>query len=132
MQTKLGKEDFLSLANQHLGCNSCGTNWYPTTEHSCTQCDEPNPWELFDVVLSLCKRGENTASAVLQSQNQPILPAYAFNLPNGKPLYDMDNGVWNELVLDIIETPLNFEEVFETELDPAYQVQTIFAGGRPF
>lgn len=119
--TTLKKSEFAALAVKEQRCGNCGTAWFPDQVNGCTSCEDPNPWELFDVVLNLVKRGEKTSATIAQT-SAPIVPAYEWILPNGEPLFVPDLDDWNPLIRDLM-TPFNFKEVFSAELDPVYQKQ---------
>lgn len=122
--TNLSKKDYLALGSKEVKCGSCGTPWFPAAVHQCTNCDEPAPVELFDVVLNLVKTGANTASMIRQT-SAPIVGAYDFVLPNGQPLWLVESDEWNPLVAEIMES-FDFDELFSAELNPDYQKESIF------
>jgi uncharacterized OB-fold protein len=87
-------------------CNNCGHFGFPELEYVCDECGEPEPLTAFDVVATVRKTGEGTASTI---HVEKVVPIYEYEFPDGSGLVKVDDD--GELVEDA-----DGELVFEDDI----------------
>ena len=122
--TNLSGDELKSFPYRKHKCDACGNHDLPVVNYECSTCDDPKPAELFDVVLPLAKRGENTSSTIMVPPGEDVTFIDHTQLdPQIGILFDGEN--FNPAIADMYEA-LDFDKIFEVELREDYQDVRVF------
>jgi hypothetical protein len=122
--TELTGDELKSFPYRKHTCSVCNATVHPRVQFECTACDDPKPAEIFDVVLPLCKRGENTQSMVSVPHGEEITFIDQTHLSD--EIGVLFNGEeFNPAVAHMYEA-LDFNAIFEVELREDYQDRRVF------
>jgi len=102
-------------------CTNCGHFGFPDQEYVCDECDEADPLTAFDVVATVRKTGEGTASTITVEK---VIPVYEYEFPDGTGLVEFDedgdwiedadgNPVFEEGVAKLRDNQLDFDKVHQ-------------------
>lgn len=121
--TMLSGDELKELSVSKIRCSGCGRNDLPKIEYNCSNdCEQPTPTEIFDVVIPLAKRGTGTDTMLAVTDDITMIDD--FEMPDGTPLFDSES---EEFAVDI--SPVDFAQIFNVEMDPAYQEGIIERAG---
>ena len=122
--TDLSGDDLKSFPYRKHKCPMCGNHDLPTVNYECEKCDDPHPAEIFDVVIPLAKRGENTSSTVMVPPGEDI--TFIDNTDLGDDLGVLFDGEDFNPIIAPMYKALDFEKIFEVEMRPDYQDVRVF------
>ena len=124
--TRLGRDAWREFGARKQKC-SCGHNDLPHAVLECSQCKNPTPAEIFDLVFPLCKTGTGKDTAInLDFGAKPVfVDEYEITF-DGRTGYLMDGLTennernWAPVIAEKY-APLDFDKIFEVERSAAYQ-----------
>lgn len=122
--TELTGDELKSFPFRKHRCPTCDSIDLPTVVHECEGCDTPTPADIFDVVLPLCKRGENTQSTVTVPHGEVI--SFIDSTDLGSTLGLLYDGQEFNPAITPLYRALDFEALFEVELREDYQDMRVF------
>lgn len=122
--TELSGDALKSFPYRKHRCPVCESVGLPTIINECAKCDEPQPADLFDVVLPLAKRGENTQSTVTVPHGEEITFIDSTDLGSGLGLL-FDGAEFNPAIQPLYQA-IDFDKMFEVELRDDYQDVRVF------
>ena len=126
--TRLSRNDWRQYGWKAQACG-CGAKEIPVKRLSCSTCQQPRPAEIYDLVFPLVKTGSGKDTAInLEYGTQPVF-VDEYEIGDGRYLMegldDNGNRVWAPEIAEKY-SPLNFPELFATEMSHDYQKNSVF------
>ena len=122
--THLNRDAWRTFGQRRQRCGSCGHTDLPRGVQVCSQCDNPTPAEIFDLVFPLVKSGQGKDTSINLDFGASPTFVDEYTLPDGSYLMDglTERGDRNWVpVIAEKYIPLDFDELFAVERSAEYQ-----------
>jgi predicted Zn-ribbon and HTH transcriptional regulator len=106
-------------------CNKCGFVGLLDISYECERCDEPRSSEIFDVVLPLAKRGQDTDTSIIIPHGEEIKFIDHYKIPFQGELVPLFDGIAFHPSIEEMYKPLDFDKLFEVERNPKFHTKMI-------